>query len=217
MIAYAQDPNVCSPPAVAPRTVDDDRFLELLPTICQHARYVFRRLLPEARDEAIQEVVANAFVAYTRLVEQGKEELAYATPLARHAVAQVRAGRRVGGKLNVRDVSSDHCRQSNGVTIERLDRWDQHDEAWRELVVEDRRATPADVAATRLDFVAWLSTLSTRNRRIALVLAMGETTTCVAEQFGVSLGRVSQLRQELKAAWEAFHGEAKAAPQPAAN
>jgi hypothetical protein len=72
MIAFAQDPKVCSPPAVAPRAAHDDRFLELLPTICQHARYVFRHWPPEASDEAIQEVIANAFVAYKRLVAQGK-------------------------------------------------------------------------------------------------------------------------------------------------
>jgi hypothetical protein len=34
-----------------------------------------------------------------------------------------------------------------------------------------------------------------------------ETTSRVAEQFGLSLARVSQLRQELKAAWEVFQGE----------
>lgn len=207
MIALAQDRSVCPRSTAAASAADYGRFLELLPAIRRHARYAFRHLLPEAHDEAIQEVVANAFVAYARLAEQGKEKLAYATPLAQYAVGQVRAGRRVGGKLNVRDVTSQHCRQSKGVTVERLDRWDCQDESWKELVIEDRRATPAEVAATRLDFTAWLRTLSKRNRELALVLAMGETTTYVAEQFGVSPARVSQLRLELKAAWEAFQGE----------
>jgi hypothetical protein len=36
---------------------------------------------PEARAEALQEVAANAAVAYARLAELGKEGLAYATPL----------------------------------------------------------------------------------------------------------------------------------------
>lgn len=215
MIAIVQDWSVGPRSAAAAPATEYGRFLELLPAIRQQARYAFRHLLPEAREEAIQEVVANAFVAYTRLAEQGKEEIAYATPLARYAVAQTRAGRRVGGRLNVRDVMSEHCRQSKGVTMERLDRWDPRQETWKELVVEDRRATPADVAATRLDFAAWLRTLSTRNRKLALTLAQGETTTRVAEQFGISLARVSQLRHELKAAWEAFHGET-AAPRPAA-
>jgi hypothetical protein len=39
------------------------------------------------------------------------------------------------------------------------------------------------------------------------MLAAGETTSRVAQRFSVSLGRISQLRRELKAAWEAFHGE----------
>jgi hypothetical protein len=207
MIALAEDRSVCPRPAASTPAAGYDRFLELLPTIRRHARYAFRHLLPEGREEAIQEVVANAFVAYTRLVEQGKEELAYATPLARHAVAQVRAGRRVGGKLNVRDVSSDHCRRTKGVKLERLDRWDQDQEAWREILVEDKTCTPADLAASRIDYRAFLATLGRRNRRIAQMLATGDTTSRVAEQFGLSLARVSQLRQELKAAWEAFQGE----------
>ncbi len=217
MIAFAQDPNVCSPSAVAPRTVDDDRFLELLPTICQHARYVFRHWPPEARDESVQEVIASAFVAYKRLVAQGKQELAYGAPLARYAVARFRAGRRVGVQMNVRDVASQRCRDVKRIKLERLDRWSPQEEAWCEILVEDKTCTPADLAASRIDYRAFLATLGRRKRRIAQMLATGETTSRVAEQFGLSQGRVSQLRREFKAAWEAFHGEAKAAPQPAAT
>lgn len=39
--------------------------------------------------DAVQETVASAFVAYARLVKLGKEELAYATPLAQFAVRRV--------------------------------------------------------------------------------------------------------------------------------
>jgi hypothetical protein len=43
----------------------------------------------------IQESVANCLVAYVRLVERGKEDLAYPTVLAMFAVKQIRDGRRV--------------------------------------------------------------------------------------------------------------------------
>ena len=67
--------------------------------------------------------------------------------------------------------------------------------------------SPADVAASRIDFPAWLATLSHRNRRIALRLAAGDAAGSVAQRFGISPGRISQLRRELAEAWQAFHGE----------
>jgi hypothetical protein len=189
------------------RTFCYDRFLELLPVIQKHASAAFHSLPPESREDAIQEITANAFVAYARLVEQGKEELAFATPLAKYAIAQYRACRRVGARLNVRDVSSEYCRRRNGLRLERLDRFDEKDGEWREILVEDRRATPAELAAVRLDFTAWLETLSPRDRQLALVLATGESTSAVARLFRISLGRVSQLRGTLQAAWRRFQGE----------
>ncbi|MFH1921542.1 MAG: hypothetical protein ABIP48_16885, partial [Planctomycetota bacterium] len=86
-------------------------FLAMLPAIRRHARIAFAYLDPEARAEAVQEVVANAMMAFIRLVESGKTDLAYATPLAMYGVRQFRAGRQVGGKLNVRDISSRHCQR----------------------------------------------------------------------------------------------------------
>ena len=60
-----------------------------------------------------------------------------------------------------------------------------------EVVVEDRRAGPAEVVAARIDFGDFLRSLSSRYRRIAAVLATGESTTATARKFHVSPGRVS--------------------------
>ncbi len=78
---------------------------------------------------------------------------------------------------------------------------------WLELLMEDRHAGPADTAAARIDFADWLRTLGGRRRRIAETLAKGETTSLAAAKFKVSLGRISQLRRELRDDWERFHGE----------
>jgi RNA polymerase sigma factor (sigma-70 family) len=193
-----------------------DRFLELLPSIHQYARTTFRSLSPESREDAIQETIANAFVAYARLVEQGKESLAFATPLARYAVAQYKACRRVGARLNIRDISSEYCRRRKGLRLERLDRFDQQEGEWREIVVEDRSATPGEIAAMRLDSSAWLDSLSPRDRQLALILAAGESTSAVARLFRISLGRVSQLRAKLRTAWRRFQGELPATETAAA-
>ena len=184
------------------------RFLNMLPAIRRHARIAFRHLGSEARAEMVEEVVANAFVAYQRLVELGKAELAYPTPLASYGVKQARAGRRVGGKLNVRDVSSRRCQLVKGIRMSRLDRFDEQEQEWKEVLIEDRHAGPAETAACRIDFGDWLRSLSRRYRTIATRLATGESTKRMARQFQVSPGRISQIRRELRDSWDDFQGEA---------
>ena len=187
-------------------------FLAMLPVIETHARCTFRRLDPDAREEAVQEVIANACCAFARLAQLGKITLAYPTVLARYGVAQVKDGRKVGGHLNVRDVSSAYAQRRKGFIVERLDHFDEDENQWCELCVEDRHVGPADVAATRMDFAAWLRILPGRLRRIAKTLAAGETTTATAKRFGVCPGRISQIRKELFRAWQTFQGELAGTP-----
>lgn len=75
------------------------------------------------------------------------------------------------------------------------------------ILTETRRSTPADTAASRIDFAGWLRGLSRRNRRIAEALAAGHRTTDVARRFKVSPARISQLREEFRASWAAFHDD----------
>jgi hypothetical protein len=183
-----------------------DPFLAMLPQIRRQAFIAFRNQRFELREELIQEVVANCYRAWVLLVRRGKESVVYPTPLAQYAIRQVRGGRRVGGRLNLQDILSPQARRHYGITIERIDGRDPQNGVWNEQLVEDRRAGPAETAAARLDLSAWLRTLTKRNRRIARSLALGETTNAVAQQFGLSAGRVSQLRGWFLAQWEQFQG-----------
>jgi hypothetical protein len=91
-----------------------------------------------------------------------------------------------------------------------MDRLDQHDPVsgdWKEVVIEDRRSGPADIATMRVDFGEWLRKLPRQLRSIAKVLATGETTGATARRFNVSSARISQLRRELQDAWMEFQGE----------
>ena len=65
-------------------------FLAMMPRIRQSAYAAFRHLDEEAQEEAIAETIANALVAYVRLYEQRKLDVAYPTVLARYAIAQIR-------------------------------------------------------------------------------------------------------------------------------
>jgi hypothetical protein len=187
------------------------RFLEILPAIQRQARFAFRKLNPEEREEALADVAAQAFCGYCLMVDSGKQSLAFPTPLARFAIARYRAGRRAGTKRNVRDISSPYAQAVKGIVLERLDQFDSREGQWREVLVEDRKSGPAETAAARIDVAAWLKSLSRRKRKIAETLARGETTSAAASLFGLTAGRVSQLRKELQRNWNTFQGESVAA------
>ena len=188
-------------------TVEHRHFLKMLPTITRVARQAFSNLDPEAKEEAVAEVIAAAFILFVGLARDGRESLAYPTVLAMYGVRRVRVGRQAATPQNVRDVSSLYCQLNKGFSLQRLDRYDRDESAWLEVVVEDRTTNPADVAAARIDIAAWFRSLPRRNRKIATTLATGETTGDVARMFKVSDGRISQLRRELRQSWMGFHGE----------
>ncbi len=181
-------------------------FLRMLPTIRHVARVCFRHLHGDSYDDAVEEVIANACVAYKRLVDLGKTNVAYPTVLARFAVAQRNEGRRVGTPQCVRDVLSPYAQKKKRIVVERLDRFDEEDGEWREAVVEDYRTPVADQVAFRCDFPAWLDSQPKRKRRIAEALAIGLLNREVARRFRLSRGRISQLRREFHTSWQDFHG-----------
>jgi hypothetical protein len=74
-------------------------------------------------------------------------------------------------------------------------------------LVDNTRTPVPDQVAFRLDFPAWLNTLSDRDRRVVEDLMQGERTLDVARKHGLSPGRVSQLRREFLTRWRLFCGE----------
>ena len=183
-------------------------FLAMLPAIRRLAWRASRQMPYARRHDFVAEVVANVAVAVARLARRGELDRASPTPLVSYAAKHVRSGRLVGGRLNVRDISSMHCRLQKGVRTVHFDALPDTSIDLKESILEDRRAGPAETAAARIDTAAWLGSLPVRNRRIAETLATGETTKATAKQFGVTPGRVSQLRRELETSWLSFQGEA---------
>ncbi|MEK6236787.1 MAG: hypothetical protein N2C14_18935 [Planctomycetales bacterium] len=202
MIAPVNKPSPVSNSSVP---VWHSQFTDMLPSIVKVARFAFREFDEEACEEAVQEVVCNCLVGFVRLVERGREDRAFPSALARYAIRQYCAGRRVGTPLNVKDVSSRHCQLMKGFSMEGMYERDKKTSRWVPFVVGDHRTPVADQAAFRLDFPAWLATLSVRNRDVAEEMAVGETTTNLARRFRISPARVSQLRKEFKESWDQFH------------
>jgi hypothetical protein len=182
-------------------------FEEMMPRIRLMALRAFQDRNRELRDELAAEVVARAYAAFLRLAQQGRAKIGYATPLALYSIRQVKSGRRFGTGLNIKDVTSPHAQLNKGITVRQLDHYDEENAACREVVVEDKRNGPAEIAATRIDFAAWLRTLTQRQRDIAMTLSTGETTGGAARKFDVSPSRISMLRRRFKEEWEAFVAE----------
>ena len=135
-------------PHVARRTLPlwHADFEKMIPIIERHAKVAFRHLGREGCEEMVQEVVCNCCQAYVRLVEQGKTDRAFPTALAKFAICQACEGRKVGGTLNVRDISANYCQKKKNLLLERLDRYDSEEQAWSEILVEDQHAGPAETA-----------------------------------------------------------------------
>ena len=184
-------------------------YAKMLPSIKRHARIAFRYLDPEAKQEAVQNVLCNTWEALVRLARRGKLDQAFPTVLANFAEKQTRDNRIVGGHLDVKDVLSPHCQRLKGLTVNRLDRRAKDDaNQWQEALVQDTRSAPVpDIVAFRVDFADWLKGLKRRDRRVAEFLSLGHRTSTAARKFKVTDGRISQLRRELAANWHRFVGD----------
>ena len=180
-------------------------FVAMLPKIEQKLRLAFCRLQPEAREDAIEEAVVHSLLAYVRLHEQGRAEVATPSSLAWYSSHQVKCGRPAAGRMNGKDPMSRYAQIGNGIQT------DRQPNNWIDAIVEDKRAAVANQVAAKMDFGAWFATLPQRMKEIAKDLAFGCSTSEVGKKYGLTPGRISQLRRMLEESWAAFQQEAVAA------
>ena len=192
----------------SPSACVHDGFLLILPNVQRHAQFAFRGLDPVAREEAVAEAVAAAFVAYASLRQRGKEPHRFCRQLAIFAVLRVRGHRQVGGRAGSREVLSWKVQRRHGFQVESLHHCGRtpHDE-WHEAVVDNTQTPVPDQASFRLAFPKFLASLSQRDRRIVRFLAKGHSAKEAAAKFGVSGARITQLRQRWCREWLALHDE----------
>jgi hypothetical protein len=191
-------------------------FLSQLPKIDRALSYAFRHQPARRRAAVIADARGAVWHAWLGLVRRGKDPLAVGPiAIARNAARYFKAGRLLGcgkGTWGCRDVFHMKAQKSGGFRLLSL-----HDrgrrgagrdpEAWAAWEVVDDRVSPADQACFKLDYEAWLARLPERKRRVAELLAAGETTGDVARVLGVTAGAISQARRSLEADWRAFQGE----------
>ena len=110
--------------------------------------------------------------------------------------------------MNCQDISSPYCQRLKRITVERLDKYDREEECWQEiLIVEDRTCTPAELAASRIDFPAWLDTLKPpRPQGHSVSFPRQPHQRDVARKFDVSQGRISAASTRIGSVVAAVRG-----------
>ncbi len=103
--------------------------------------------------------------------------------------------------MNGKDVSSRYAQVGSKIRFER-----QNGE-WIDKLVQGKRASIPDLVAAKLDVRAWFATLTKQMKQIASDLALGCSTSEAALKYGVTAGRISQLRRALEASWLAYGQE----------
>src|SRR5262245_7583145 len=198
------------------------QFERALPAMDATIRYQFRHTPRRLRAEAIADARASAWHAWIGLLRRGKDPLAVGpTGIAFNATRYARGGRKLGYGATGRsamDVYDHRARRRLGMKLISLDRdtgamAGAEPDAWRDWLAQDNRVSPADAAAFRLDFRAWMDSLSAHKRRMAELLALGHETSVVAAMLGVTPSAVSQSRNGLARSWRRFQGEEVSAPQ----
>ena len=187
-------------------------FLAILPQVRRHASFAFRGMRDINRfEDCVQETLCLCWLWAGRLWARGKDARDFPTALAAYASRHVKCGRSFVGKKTHRDDALSPLAQAiHGFLTQALPGVEtQAGPPWQAALEDNTRSPVDEQVAFRLDFPAWLSTLSERDRRIAEDMTTGETTQELSGRHRVSAGRISQLRRELKRDWDAFTGQTR--------
>jgi hypothetical protein len=197
-------------------------FLAILPRIELHGRIYFRHVrCPHKKADAIQEMRALAWKWFLRLHERGRDPAGFVTTFVTLLARAVNSGRRLAGMARAKDVMNPATQRRHGFRVEPLPSSTRtsHDRLYASPVgqalldafeerLRDNTITPIpDQAAFRIDFPAWLATLTGRERRLIRAMAENERTLDLSKRFELSTARISQLRREFHDDWRRFLGD----------
>src|ERR1700688_2273616 len=192
------------------------RFLTLLPRIEVHGRIYFRHVkCPIQREEVIAEMVALCWKWFVSLARRGKDATRFPSALASFAARSVQSGRRLAGMERPKDVLSGRAQRQHGFVVEKLlDCSTLSSNLLTEALLDNTQTPVPDQVAFRNDFPAWRLSRTERDRRVIDDLMLGERTRDVANKFGLSPARISQLRRDFQADWLRFTADPLEADTP---
>jgi hypothetical protein len=176
-------------------------------------RHHFRAWPRARRQDAIDDARAYTWLAWAGLLARGKDPVQVGVvAIALNACRAVRNGRSVGSARSVgrgaMDIHHPKVRHATGLRVVSLEELGGGSPGrWQDWLTASDRYSPADEAAIRIDFDAWLAQLPTNRRRVAELLAQGLGTGEVARRIGVTSSAVSPARDWLARSWGRFQGQ----------
>jgi hypothetical protein len=197
-------------------------FLLILPHIEVHGRIYFRHVrCPHKKADAVQEMRALAWQWFLRLHDRGRDPADFLVGFVTLLARAVNSGRRLAGMARAKDVLNPAAQRRYDFRVERLPSCTQapHEKLYAEVHgqeqhdafeerLRDNSITPVpDQVIFRIDWPAWLRTLTGRERRMIRAMALGERTLDLGKLFDVSPARISQMRREFHDGWEQFCGD----------
>jgi hypothetical protein len=223
-VSFGDHPMIAATSSFASRSPEQLQvaFLALVPNIEKHARNAFGYYkCANQKDDKVAEAVALAWKWFVRLHKRGKNASTFPVVFASLVARAVAGGRRIAGGEPAGDVLSKLAQRKHGFSVKGLSDSDgipihqlfsdPHAQKTIDTLEErlaDNTQTPVpDQAAFRIDFPAWMRTLSARERLLAQAMMREEGTNDLSRKFGVSAGRISQIRSELRTEWARFCGD----------
>ena len=197
-------------------------FVALVPRIERHGRIYFRHVrCPHKKADAIQEMTALGWRWFLRLHQRGKDPSEFPTGFTTLLARAVNSGRRLVGMAHSKDALNPAAQRrhhfavevlpsSLGVSHERRTaspHGQELQDAYEERLRDNSTTPVPEQVQFRIDFPAWLDTLTGRERRIVRAMANNEGTLDLSRQFELSPSRISQLRREFHDDWRRFCGE----------
>jgi hypothetical protein len=194
------------------------QFLVILPRVELHGRIYFRFLSPDQKADLIQEMRALAWKWYLQLNERGKNPCEFMKAFTTLLARAVFCGRRLVGSLKAKHVMNPFTQRRHGFAVEPLPMSPRtsHEQlyalpngqelhnAFEDRLRDNTTTLVPDQVQFRVDWPAWLATLSGRERRMIRVMAKNESTKDLARQFDLSPARISQKRCEFRDEWQRF-------------
>lgn len=179
---------------------------DILPRVVLHARIFFRgEKCPGKKEDRIAETAAIAWKWYRLLVKRGKDPAQFPCRFATLAALAVKSGRKIAGMERAKDVMNGRAQQRHNFRVSALpDTSTLTTNPFTEALRDNTQTDVPEQVAFRLDFPAWLTTRTTRDRTLIEGMGMGERTKDLADKLGMSQARVSQMRREFKEDWTQF-------------
>lgn len=181
----------------------------VLPRVLSHGRVCFGGIkCPHRREDAIQDMIGLAWRWHLRLAEKGRDATAFPTAIATYAARAVKSGSRLTGQERANDVLSPVAQRRHQFYVGKLPDFETLTEhPVCEALYDNTKSPPDETVCFKLDFLAWLASLSERDRHIVEDLLMGERARDVAHKYRLSPARVSQKRREFCRDWFVYCGD----------